>query len=159
MFITFDLSSMETSIELMRMTGNEFLKICNLVKEDLSREALQGIFEVSHGTLHNYLKLKEKPIPVEIEEKIDKHPILRDAKNMVIRKTETSPTVNSVNEGSDLAKMLTDTIQLMRDLLVKGDKQNEILIKNNEHIRQEAELYRKMVMDGYDSGLLQWSKK
>lgn len=150
---------MESTIELMKMTGNELRQICDLCKKQLSKDDLKDIFKISRGTLYNYFDLEEKGVPIEIDEIIDKHPILRDAKNKVIRKVETSPSINNMNEGSDIAKVLTDTIQVLREVLVKSDKQLDLIMENNKHIREEAELYRRMVMDGYDLGLLKWNKK
>jgi hypothetical protein len=150
---------METSIELMRMTGNELRQICDLSKKELNKDELKDLFGISRGTLYNYFDLEEKPVPFEIEEAVDKHPILREAKNKVIRKMETSPSINSLSEGTDIAKLLTDTIQVLRDVLVKSDKHLDALVDSNNHIREEAALYRRMVEDGYDSGLLQWAKK
>lgn len=158
MFITFDLTNMESNFELMRMTGTELRQICDLSKKQLSKDDLKDLFGISRGTLYNYFDLEEKPVPIDIEEIVDKNPILRYWKNIVIKKTETSPAVNHMNEGSDIAKLLTDTIQVLREVLIKSDKQNEILVDNNKHIREEAELYRRILNDGYDAGLLQWNK-
>lgn len=147
-----DLLTMDSSkVELLGMTGPELQMVCSISGIDM--KDIPGILGISYGTMYNYFK-RQKQIPEEVEAKIDGHPDLAKAKNQVIKRPETG--LQTKQEGNEVVKLLSDTIQVMRDLLVKSERRDESITKAIDALSDDNATLRKLVNAGIDSGALQW---
>ena len=146
-----------TGVKIIRMTGAELRRIqdaSGLTQLEFAEKKLK----VSRTQLNRLFDLQE--IPEGVEARIDTDKELGHLKNTLLNKAPSVPDTG----GSEVVKYLTDTMQLLKDVLVKGEKQSEVLqkmadtlIDSNQHIREEAIMYRRMFADAYDSGLLKWT--
>ncbi len=148
---------METSnYQILRMTGNEFKDICDLSR--IEKTELYELFFISKGTYHNYVNLGDLPIPrnkdknKDIETIIDKHPVLAEAKNKVIKSHESKEVQKSEGDGFSAMKLLHDTMSLLRES-VKTNSEAILSIRDmfNE-VKEDAKMHREIIRDQVSKG-------
>lgn len=148
------------------MTGDELKRIWRLSElkqpQFCERVGLRELHE-----LQTQFSRRNKPIDQKIEDAVNNDPELAVHKLVIVKGQELSlekKPPREEREPDDVVKILTDTLQVMRDVLIKADQRADItdksiiaLTASNEHIIEEANLYKRIVSDGYDKGLLQWT--
>lgn len=141
------------------MTGDEFKRIYKISGKkapDFAKmlETHMGV-KIERHNLYTQFDRRNKPIDKEYEEAVKKLPELAQHQLLVVNDQQSSPQ----SEGSEVVRILTETISVMKEVLLKGEKMSAAILDDNRHIKEEALLYRKMLTDGYEAGLLQWKGK
>ncbi len=141
------------------MTGDELhtiYKLSNLTQEEFA--AMIG--KESRQQLITQFNRKNQKVDDDVEKKVKATPELAQHRMMIVSKQ--NEVDRQTNEGGEVVRFLTDTIQVLKDVLVKGEKQTAVmqkavdsLVDSNKHIIEEAQTYRKILMDGYEAGPLE----
>lgn len=137
------------------MTGDELKRIYKI--SGLKSEEFASKLGLEKHQLYTQFGRQAKKIDREIEEKLKEVSELAQHQLILVKQQNSSSEAKSEDSGPQVVKFLTDTIQVLKDVLVKGEKQSEAIIESNKHIREEAAMYRRMLLDGYEAGLLQWN--
>lgn len=138
------------------MTGDELYKVYNV--SGLTPEEFAVRVGVSRAKL--YTQFKQKEVDLDVQLKIKGDPELT-AKRTLIELNEK----NSEQLPDQMPKyypgqdMLAKTLEMINDTLTILKRDNDTLIENNKHIREEANFLRGIMQDGYNQGLLMWNPK
>jgi hypothetical protein len=149
-------------VHYYKMTGDELKRIYKI--SELKSDEFASKLRIERHQLYTKFSRGTKMIDRVVEDAVKNDSDLAKHQLLVIKQQNLSPEQQQ-SEPNDVVKLLSDTIQVMRDLLVKGEKRDNLIDKaisaltdDNRHIKAEAENYRRMFADAYDAGLIQWAK-
>lgn len=132
--------------EQIKMTGGELKRIKE--RAGIQESEIEARLGIKPATYYNYTKEKnkEKPIPLDVEDRIDLDDELREIKNRELagpKPDQMQVILTTVKAYGDLAGSIQATLNVVTALLQKQDSKYDQLARNNDFVLDMLETAKK----------------